>query len=129
MTVSRNASCSDWSRIPWLRRTLRVYSRLVHDVTTLVTWLTAVSWSFTWTPRTRRRLTCSMFKHGSGSCIDFPRLPRTVKINSFDFITVYLQIIICHPLSYIRYFIQTRVRVYCWYNQVSVVGEFKKIVC
>jgi hypothetical protein len=118
MTVARNTSCSDWSRIPWPRRTLRAYSRLVHDVKTLVTWSTAVSWSFTWTPRTRRQLTRSMFKHGSGSCIDFPRLPRTVKISFFD-LPQFNFILLSEAHFVNSLFHPDTSESYGWYNQVS----------
>jgi len=84
MTVAWKTFCSDASEIPWQRRILRAYKRLLHDASTLVTWSAADNWSLTMTPRTLRLLTRSMFIDGWGRSAELPLLPRAAKMISFD---------------------------------------------
>ena len=64
--VARNSSWSDSVEMPWPRRTLITYSKLLPDVSKLFTWSVALSGSLSVMPRTLAQLTCSMFGHGGG---------------------------------------------------------------
>jgi len=68
--VTRNTSWSDTVEMPWPRRTLIAYSRLLHDVNKWFRWSIALSRSLSVMPRTLALLTHSMFGHGSGGWVN-----------------------------------------------------------
>ena len=83
--VARNTSWSDSVEMPWPRRTLITYSKLLHDVSKLFTWSVTLSRSLSVMPRTLAQLTHSVFGHGGGGWDDWPHFSR-MKMSSFDFV-------------------------------------------
>ena len=81
--VARNTSWSDSVEMPWPRRTLITYSKLLHDVSKLFRWSVALSRSLSVMPGTLAQPTRSMFGHGGGGW-DWPHF-SWMKISSFDF--------------------------------------------
>ena len=74
--VARNTSWSDSVEMPWPRRTLITYSKLLHDVSKLFTWSVALSRSLSVMPRTLAQPTRSMFGHGGGGWDDWTLFSR-----------------------------------------------------
>jgi len=89
--VARNTSWSDSVEMPWARRTLIMYSKLLHDVSKLFTWSVALSRSLSVMPKTLAQLTRSMFGHVGGGWDDWPHFSR-MKISSFDFVRFSLRL-------------------------------------
>jgi len=91
--VARNTSWSDSVKMPWLRRTLITYSKLLHDVSKLFTWSVALSRSLSVMHRTSAQPTRSMFGHGCVGWDDWP-LISWMKISSFDFVLFRLRLFV-----------------------------------
>ena len=102
--VARNTSWSDSVEMPWPRRTLITYSKLLHDVSKLFIWSVALSRSLSVMPRTLAQPTRSMSGHGGGGWDDWPHFSR-MKISYFDFVRFSLRLFldaqdgILHPVE------------------------------
>ena len=117
-------SWSDSVEMSWPRRTLIMYSKLLHDVSKLFTWSVTLSWSLSVMPRTLAQLTRSTFGHGSGGWNNWPHFSR-MKISSFDFVRFSLRLFLDAQMGY---FTQSRTWVCHRYHKVRVICKFENVI-